>query len=166
MNKLKNIKKIAYSDTETKRINQKIREVKTARRHVIRINGIEAKRKMFRSQTTMKSRELIRVPVDSIALFCNEYIPSHFPDNKYVTYIMTVNGIDYEIEPINSHRQGKKIIRHSDLEANQSYAIYLNESIKSAYLTIIINSYGRTETPYLSNIKILYGRGGESNGDL
>lgn len=159
-------KEIAYSNTETKRIEQKIVEINSARRHVVRINGIEAKRKRYKAQTTMKSRELIRVPVDSIALFCSEHIPSHFPNEKYVTYILTVNGIDYEIEPINSHRPGKKIIRHSELGADQPYAIYINESIKSAYLTIVINTHGKTETPYLSNIKILYGRGGEHNGDI
>jgi hypothetical protein len=161
-----NFKDVAYSDTETKQVEQRIVEVSSARRHVVRVNGIQGQRKQFEAATNMKSRELIRVPVDSIALFCSEQIPSHFANKKYVTYIMTVNGIDYEIEPINSQRPGKKIIRHSELQADQPYAVYIKESIKSAYLTIIVHSHGATETPYLSNIKILYGRGGDYHGNV
>jgi len=160
-----NFKDIAYTDTETKKPEAKVVEIKSARRHVVRISDIEAHRKQFQSETKMKSRELIRVPVDSIALFCSEQIPTHFANQKYVTYIMTVNGVDYEIEPINSQRAGKKIIKHSELDSDQPYAVYIKESIKSAYLTIVIQSHGETETPYLSNIKILYGRG-EENGNV
>ncbi|MCY7865891.1 hypothetical protein P8918_13320 [Bacillus spizizenii] len=159
-------KKIAYEKTETNQPEQQIIQLNTARRHAIRINSIEAKKNEYEGSSTMKSRELIRVPVDSIALFCTEFVPSHFPKNKYITYIMTINGVDYEIEPINSHRSGKKIIRHSDLDADQPYAIYVNESIKSAILTIVIRSEGTTESPLLSNIKILYGRGVDDNGDI
>lgn len=159
-------KKIAYSDTETNQPYQRIVPINTARRYAIRLNNIEAKKNEYEGATTIVSRDLIRVPVDSIALFCSEYVPPHFPNNKYVTYIMTINGVDYEIEPINSHRSGKKIIRHSDLGADQPYAIYTKESIKSAILTVVIKSAGTTESPVLSNIKILYGRGVDEDGDL
>lgn len=160
------LREIAYREIETGKIEKKIVHVRSGRRHAIRINNIEAKRNEYERSTTMTSRELIRVPVDSIALFCSEFIPDHFQNRKYITYILTVNGIDYEIEPINSHRNGKKIIRHSELDAGQSYAVYIKESIKSAFLTVIIESDGSSESPFLSNIKILYGRKVDSDGNI
>lgn len=152
------IKEIAYKDIETGKTERKIAYVDSARRHVIRINNIEAKKYKYAEKSTFTSKELITYPVESIAIFVSEYIPEHFLRDKYITYIMTVNGIDYEIEPINSHRPGKKIIRHSKLNAGQPYAIYIDESIKSATLTIVMESEGTQESPFLSGIKVLYGR--------
>lgn len=123
----------------------------------IRINKIELGRSEYSKRSRMESKELITTPVRSIAVFASEYIPEHFPPGKYIHYILTVNGIDYEIEPINSHRAGKKIIKHSVLKRNESYTEYINEPIKSAKLTIVIQCPDLYSSPAVSDIKILYG---------
>ena len=107
----------------------------------------------------MQSEELISEPVESIAIFTSEYVPSHFPDNQdYIQYILTINGIDYNIVPINSNKEGIKVIRSSKLMSLDTYAEHIGESIKSASLSIIINTPDSYTTPYVSNVKICYGK--------
>ena len=149
---------IPYSSTETAAPEGRIRHLPQVKRKKVVINNIGAKRRVFASESIMKSRELIRVPVDSIGIFCNEYVPAHFLKEKYVSYVLTINGEDHEIEPINSHRSGKKIVRFSDLKRVSLSTVFIDESIKSATLTIKIESSGEEEAPMLSNIKVLYGR--------
>lgn len=138
-------------------LSSKTVKLATARRHAIKINGISAKGNQYATTTTRRSRQLITEPVESMALFCNEYVPSHFPNSDYIKYILTINGTDHEIVPINSERNGKKIVRTTDVGYASDYVLYLSESIKSAYLTIIIKTPNKTETPYISNLKVLIG---------
>lgn len=107
----------------------------------------------------MQTQELVGDPVESIAIFASEYIPSFFPDNEeYIKYTLSVNGIDYNIVPINSNREGTKVIRFSDITSSDLYVEYVKESIKTAKLTITINTSDGTSTPYISNLKICYGK--------
>lgn len=130
----------------------------TARRHVVRLNNISAKRNLYKQKNIIKSKELISTPVKTLAFFCNEYIPEHFPENlKTIQYILTINGVDYEVLPINSNKNGKKIVRTTEYNSNANHVIYLNEEIKSAILTIAIVTPNKNETPYISNLKILVG---------
>lgn len=130
--------------------------IPSARRHAIKINDISAFKPTFRT-STMRSRELISSPVKHIAVFCNEYIPEHFPEGKYITYILTVNGIDHEIVPINNQRNGTKIIRTVTVDAKSDSVLHIAEPIKSAVLTIKIESPDKNQSPYISGIKILMG---------
>lgn len=126
------------------------------RRHVISINDIEAGKAMFNGSARMVSKELITDnEVSVIALHCNTYIPKGLTSSS-IQYILTVNGVDYEIAPVNSHLNKTKIIRFSSGTMKNNYTEYLNEKIKSAKLTIIMN--GKSDiTPYINNIKILIG---------
>lgn len=130
----------------------------SARRHVIRINNIQARSGSFATETSMNTNELIDTPVESIAVFANEYVPDHFPQGTYFQYVLNVNGVDYDIVPINSHRNGIKVIRTSDYSAADDYVKHISESIKTASLTVVVNAPNSVETPYLSNVKICYGR--------
>jgi hypothetical protein len=132
-------------------------KVPTAKRHVIKINDMAAFKNQYKTKNVIKSNQLLTTSTKAIAVFCNEYIPDHFPDKVYVNYILTVNGIDYEIIPINISRDGKKIIKTSEYQLDSDSTIYINEEIKTAYLTIIINTPTVNETPFISNIKILTG---------
>lgn len=132
--------------------------VEGVKRHCISIDNVIA----FPAQYTdavFETGELISSPVESIAIFANEYVPSYFPSGTFVQYIFTVNGIDQEVVPINSEKAGAKIIRHSDYTVGDSYVKHLNESIKSAKLKVIIKASGDGATPYVSNLKICFGKG-------
>ena len=104
----------------------------------------------------MKSAELITASSYSIGFFANVYVPESLSQDKAVQFILTVNGVDYDVVPMNSHSNGTKIIRFSGGKSNTTYTELINEKITSAYLTIIMN--GTSElTPFVNNIKILTG---------
>lgn len=154
--------KIAFTSLDTIDATNPIETIillDEVKRHVIRINDLSILSGTYRTGTKMQSEELISEPIESIAIFASEYVPSHFPDNQeYIQYVLTVNGIDYNIVPINSNKEGIKVIRSSKLVSLDTYAEHINESIKSASLSIIINTPDSYTTPYVSNVKICYGK--------
>lgn len=156
--------KLAFLFTDASNAQQPIErtiELPNAKRHVIRISDITAHVGTF-SQGYLQTKELITNPVQSIAVFANEYIPEYFPDNKtYIQYILTVNGIDYDIVPINSEKNGTKVIRVSNYSIIDDYVVHINETIKSASLKVVINTMDNNVTPYVSNVKICFGKIGD-----
>ena len=156
--------KLAFLFTDASNAQQPIErtiELPNAKRHVIRISDITAHVGTF-SQGYLQTKELITNPVQSIAVFANEYIPEYFSDNKtYIQYILTVNGIDYDIVPINSEKTGTKVIRVSNYSIIDDYVVHINETIKSASLKVVINTMDSNVTPYVSNVKICFGKIGD-----
>lgn len=128
----------------------------TAKRSVVSINDLEIKKVSFASSTSFVSKELITdSSVSVISLFCNVFLPKPLTDSA-VRFILTVNGEDIEIAPINSHLNKTKIVRFSNGTMKNDYTHYLNEKIKSAKLKVILT--GKAEiAPYVNNIKILIG---------
>ena len=130
--------------------------INSARRSAIKLNDISVYNKKYNTKTIMKSEELITSPSYSIGFFANVYIPESLSQDKSVKFMLTVNGIDYDVIPMNSHSNGTKIIRFSGGKSNTAYTELINEKITSAYLTIIMQ--GTSElTPFVNNIKILTG---------
>lgn len=135
------------------------KELPSAKRHVIRINNIELFTGEFLHESTINTGELIDTPVKALAVFANEYIPEQF-DKEYIycQYILTINGIDIPVVPLNCDRDnGFKIIRFSGHSSQDHYAKEVFEPIKSAKLTIKLYTEDKAYTPYLSNLKICYG---------
>lgn len=132
--------------------------VPSAKRHVIRINDIECRRKQYISTSTLKTGNLITQDTDiyAISVFANVYLPNKIPED-YITFTLTVNGIDYTVKPVNSYSNGIKIIRFSQGKMPVEYTKYIGEKITSAYLTINIKSSKSKLTPYINNIKVLLG---------
>lgn len=137
-------------------IIKKIEKIDSAKRHVIKLNDIKAFSNKY-GKGTVISKELIDTPINTLALYCNEYINKDYTISNNVSYFLIVNGEEYEIQPINSHRDGKKIIRMSAQSYKSDHIIYLNENIKSAKLKIVINTANQNVSPYISDIKILIG---------
>lgn len=137
-------------------IIKKIEKVDEAKRHVIKINEISTYNNKY-DKGYILSKELITDPINSIALYCNEYINKDYAIDNNVTYFLILNGVEHEVKPINSHRNGKKIIRMSAQSYNSEHVVYLNEDIKSAKLKVVINSSSQDVTPYVSDIKVLIG---------
>ena len=86
-------------------------KLKTAKRSVIRINHIELGRKTYELSGQLVFNNFITDPVKSIAIFANEYVSDEIDLRNSIKYNLTVNGLDYDIIPINSQHNGKKIIR-------------------------------------------------------
>lgn len=148
--------KTFYSDTNTNEIIKKIVKVDSGKRHVIKINDISVLKNSY-TKGSVVSKELITTPIKTIGLYCNEYINKDYSIDKNVNYFLIVNGQEHQITPINSHIEGKKIIRTSSQLYKSDHVVYLNEDIKSAKLKIVINTTNRDITPYISDIKILIG---------
>ena len=131
--------------------------VPTAKRHVIKINDINSRVKNYKTESTLKTGELISGGTDvyAISVFANVYYPNNIAKDN-VKFILTVNGIDYEVKPVNSHESGVKIIRFSEGKMPAEYTKYIGEKIQSASLKIVMNSEAKL-TPYINNIKILLG---------
>ena len=158
--------KIAFKNIDTTNQDspkETVVTVDSAKRHIVRINNIEARTGKFAKNTSMVTADLIMSPVDSISIFANEYVPEHFPSANYFKYVLNVNGIDYEIVPINSQKQGIKIIKTSDYSLVDASIKHIDESIKSANLTVVIVSPNGAETPYLSNVRVCLGKEGIKN---
>ena len=109
---------------------------------------------------TIVKNSIISTPVESIAVCANEYVPPHFPDDNYIEYVLTVNGKDYNIVPLNSHRQGIKIVRFANYSEGNNHTVHINETIKRAKLKVIIRTARDGETPYVSNLKVCLGKAG------
>lgn len=149
---------LAYSKVFYKNdsIVKKIVKVESAKRHIIKLNDISLYKNTYKKGMTL-SKELITTPVKSIAIYCNEYINKDYSIKNAVNYYLILNGKEYQVEPINSNRDGKKIAKMSSQAYGSEYAIYLNEKIKSAKLKIVANVANTNITPYISDIKILIG---------
>lgn len=148
--------KTFYNDEKKDEIVKKIQIVNSAKRHVIQLNDITCLRNKY-GQGMLMSKELISTQVNCIALCCNEYINKEYTIDNNVSYFLIINGQEHEVVPINCHRNKKKIIRMSSQTYESQHVIYINETIKSAKLKIVINSTNRDITPYISDIKILVG---------
>ena len=103
----------------------------------------------------MQSHELINQEVYAISIFANVYVPQGLGDDA-VKFILTINGYDFDVVPINSHLNGIKIIRFSTGNSSSPYTERIGEKIKSAVLT---EAYTKdfNKAPRINNIKILLG---------
>ena len=129
--------------------------VPSAKRSSIKINDISAYKKIYNTKTKIQSKELLSMDCYSIGLFANVYIPYGL-DNTAVKFKLTINGIDYDIVPINSNVNGIKIIRFSGGKSSTRYTQLISEKIHSAYLTIIYSNTADV-SPVVNNIKVLIG---------
>lgn len=140
---------------ENSNIDEVTTIVKSAKRHVIKINEIEGYSRQYITKSKIQSKELISQDTYAISIFANTYIPQGLDENS-ITFILTINGKDYKVVPINSHINGTKIIRYSIGNSNSSYVTKIGEVIKSAYLTIVFTNKNKL-VPYINNIKVLLG---------
>jgi hypothetical protein len=154
--------KIAFKHldtTDATNPKEKLINIESAKRHAVRINNMEVRSGKFAKKTVLQTAELVTSPVNSISIFANEYVPEHFPAGSYFKYVLNINGIDYEVTPINSQKAGVKIIKTSNYSLIDESIKRVDESIKSASLTVVISAPNEAETPYLSNVKVCFGKG-------
>lgn len=152
-----NITETEVLNTEGYAIEQKLISVESAKRNVIKINDISSEQNIYKQSSYIRTNNLLTYPVKSVAIAAIEYIPEHFSNKNCFTYILTVNGQDFEVVPINLQKNGVKVIKTSEIQIDTYYSKYVNEPITSAILTIKINTPNTSESPFVSNIKLLAG---------
>lgn len=158
-------------DQQQKNYEEALKDAETvvsldnARRYVIRINDITAFSNTFELSSYLETTELISSPVDCIAIFANEYYSPAFTSNTsiydvedYLSYKLTVNGVEYNVVPVNSHKSGIKIVRFSNYTVTENYTVHINEPVKSAKLRVNFVTPNPSYSPYLSNLKICLGK--------
>jgi hypothetical protein len=129
--------------------------VEGAKRSAIKINNISAYNKSYSQKTQIITDELISADGFSISVFANVYVPEGLDDDA-VKFTLIINGINYEVVPINSNSNGIKVIRFSGGKSSTIYTQLISEKIKSAKLAITFNCKSDT-SPYVNNIKVLIG---------
>lgn len=130
--------------------------INSAKRHNIKLNDITLSSNTYVSSSYFTTNELItNGNYYSAAVFANVYIPQGLSSDN-VSFVLTINGIDYDAIPINVDGDGKKVFRYSQGKSNLTYTQLLDEPIKSLYLTVKMNGTNDI-TPFIGNIKILLG---------
>lgn len=111
--------------------------------------------------TDITSEEILEAgSVDKVGLFAAEYVPDHFKGERYVRYYFVINGEEHEVVPVNSGREGIKLIKFKEEEdpSVESYAELISETIKTLQLRITIEPEGKSETVYISDLKLMLGK--------
>ena len=145
-----------FSEEEANNIFSNTVEVRTAKRHLIKINDIKGYNNVYKKDSYFTTDQLIENNnIYSIGVFANVYIPDGLSEDS-VSFVLTVNGVDYDVLPINNKKSGTKIIRYSQGLSKSEYTELTNEIITSAYLTVKIKS-SKDLSPYVNNVKILLG---------
>lgn len=151
---------LAYAKTEATSndsTSSTITLLPEATRKAIKINEITASTSQF-STATMTISDIITSSAKSIAVFANEFVSGFInSSDELITYILTVNGTEYNVVPLNSNKSGTKIIRYGSNLHNEEYVTTINETIKSASLQITIKAPTSQCTPFLSNLKVCIG---------
>ena len=128
-------------------------------RKVIRINKVEARRVMFNSGSGTTENIITSGRAISASIFVNEYIPDFIKNNltDEIKYVLIINGKNYEVIPINSDKKGIKLIKYSQTPVKENYVTYINESINSLQVALIIPT-ALQYSPYLANLKLCLGK--------
>lgn len=133
-------------------------------REKITINNIKLYQSKYENTTIETDNIITGGSVDKVGLFASEYIPDHFTDTDYIKYYLIVNGTEYEVVPVNSGKEGTRLIKYSTetYPENSSYISTISENIKSVRVKISINKAGDDDSPYVGNIKLCLGKETES----
>ena len=130
--------------------------VKSAKRHNIKLNDIELSSNVYTPNSYFTTGNLISSgKFYAVALFANIYIPEDL-DYDSVQFTFNINGIDYDVTPVNIEGNGKKVFRYSQGKGRLDYTQILDEPIKNLYLTIKIHGSAYS-TPFINNLKVLLG---------
>lgn len=143
----------------TKTVNEKdkIINIVSGKRSVIKINDIMLYQKQYTSSGQIALTNSIIEPVHAIGIFANEYAADGINIRNAITYTLIVNGLSYNLIPLNSNDNGKKIIRTTNNSLEATHVIYINETIKNATLRVDLKTDKYYATPFISDLKLLLG---------
>lgn len=128
-----------------------------AKRKAIRINSLWAYYTTAKDHMDMSTGELLTTPVSSVAIFATEDIPSSYDSENAFTYELVVNGETVEVVPVNSSRNGVKIIRGNRLDVPAANVKHVKEAIHSLQLTVKGKALN-DEVPGIGGLRICLGK--------
>lgn len=137
--------------------DNKVMVYSSTRRKKIAINNIKLYKSAYKSTSIVSGNIIVGGSVDKVALFSSEYIPNHFADKKYITYYLIINGDEQEVVPVNSDKEGIKIIKFSETDSSptlDSWIKTIKETIKTVQIKAVIETPNDNETPYIGNLKL------------
>lgn len=137
--------------------DNKVMVYSSTRRKKIAINNIKLYKSAYKSTSIVSGNIIVGGSVDKVALFSSEYIPNHFADKKYITYYLIINGDEQEVVPVNSDKEGIKIIKFSETDSSptlDSWIKTIKETIKTVQIKVVIETPNDNETPYIGNLKL------------
>lgn len=126
-----------------------------SRRKKIALNSIKLYNSKY-NKALLQSQEILDSgSIDKVALFVSEYIPDHFKEKEYIEYSLIINGNETKIVPVNSDREGIKMIKFSEEKSDVKGIVEtIKETIKSIKVKIMINDENKKESPYIGNLKL------------
>ena len=130
--------------------------LKSAKRHCIKLNDIMLSKNVYETQSFFITNNLLSDgKYYSVSLFANVYIPEGLKEDS-VEFKFTINGIEYDVTPINVDGKHKKVFRYSQGKSKMEYTEQLDEPIKN--LSLAIHMKGKDNiTPFVGNVKVLVG---------
>ena len=146
-----------FNENEINDLQTETTFIHSAKRHVIKLNDVKSLANQYANNSYFKTNNLVDGTdnVYAVSVFANMYIPPQLSDDC-VEFILTVNGIDYTVQPVNSELDGIKVIRYSKGKSKTEYTQLTDEVINSVVLTVKIKS-SKNLTPYINNVKVLLG---------
>lgn len=142
----------------------RITQYPAAYRKKIGIRGILLYTAEYEEYTTISAEILSDCAIDKVSLFASEYIPDHFVGTDYISYSLIVNGQEIPVVPVNTGRDGIRIVKYSeDRSAPDSYTSLIDETVRSVKVKIRIKPFNGNESPYVSNLKLCVGK---NTGDI
>lgn len=153
------LEKIGFYSYDNKIQKEKLIKLDSGKRHLIRIHEIVLQSHIYIDKSYFKTTNLLPYPVQSVAIYADIYYPGHLDKKEQaVDFEIIVNNKSYSVVPINSDRNGKKIIASSSFDFNTLYAgIYINEPLTKVEISMQFNCSHQHETAVVKNLKLLIG---------
>lgn len=139
-----------------------IQTIESAKRKVIRLNEISLMQSVYENNTYFTTDNLLKYPVQSVAIYADTYIPEHFKEDDYIIFELKINNQTFNVVPINSNQNGIKIIKTSVLELDAHYSEYVKEPISDVRLTVRFKCPNKNESAVAKHIRLLVGEKYES----
>lgn len=144
-------------DSKKIKINDQIKD--GVYRKFIKIYAMQARRNSFKEGSGTTQNIITSGKAICAGLFCNEYIPDFMQDalRQEVQYQLIINGVVYNVVPINSNKKGIKLIKYSKNPVKENYIEYIDEPITTLQIAMIIPT-AYDYSPYIANLKLCLGK--------
>lgn len=148
----------SYASTNTESGKPEIltKKLDNAIRKVVQLGGISAYNNEY-SESSILTSNLgpEEGTYKTIALFANEYIPDAYESSDDpITYTAIVNGQEYSIVPVNSYKDGTKMISCSDTHYGNSEVRFIDDEISTVQIRINLTPDSNGCAPFVGNLKL------------
>lgn len=145
---------IHFVEKLARKINDETIEfIEDSVRHVILLNEVTAYNSKY-TESSMVSDTFTIDNAHDVGIYVNEKIYGSAEIEDSIQYYLNINGVDYEITPLNSERDGIQLIKTSDFEYYNPKVQLITDKISSAYLTVIFKPVSESQTGFCKDIKI------------